>query len=63
VNQRRQFFLASLEVYTTMDTRLAWRLGKRVALAMVDRNLLDSERIKYYSLTPTFQLSQTHRGI
>lgn len=63
VDKRRQPFLAPLEAYTTMDIRLAWRPEKRVELAMVARNLLDSERVEYYSLTPTFQPAQTRRGI
>ncbi|MBK8509929.1 MAG: TonB-dependent receptor [Candidatus Competibacter sp.] len=37
----------AIDSYLTVDARLGWKLGKRFALSLAGRNLLDSPRLEY----------------
>ena len=54
---------STLDAYTTVDLRLAWRPVKGMEISLVGQNLIDSERQEFQSTAPVLVPAQTRRGV
>ncbi len=54
---------ATLDAYTTLDLRLAWRPVRGMEISLIGQNLIDSERQEFQSEVPALVPAQTRRGV
>ena len=54
---------STLDAYTTLDVRLAWRPVNGMEISLVGQNLIDSERQEFQSQVPALVPAQTRRGV
>lgn len=63
VDERPTVGGSTLDAYTTLDLRLAWRPVKGMEISLVGQNLIDSERQEFQSTAPVLLPAQTRRGV